>query len=425
MTKTTAQQYLEALLTQHPLPELPPERIPIVTQDLGATASDVVSDLRSRVPELMHDLEDVLPAILKELIREGRLVVGEVGLDSPNAQVIPVGEGQFVVALYSGLFALLYRIARPLASAVFRPAEGIGSGIDMPTLARVVAEIFWWLQQTDDSFGPDYEVTLDQKLLANLLAVSAERFLLAHELGHVYIAMGAMSHAELAEEVNDSLEEHLADVAALSFCVKACMAKHGTSDPTWLAFTYAGAELTLQIWDVMGRIGLDFVDGTHPLATQRIAVLRDWLRSTCDSEATYDAIVMAATVIERAFGEISQIITQPGEHALTFEAECEALIEEFERLLDKCSGERIPDYATFYVDAPALLSRGYPQSVLSRVFLTVVDHFAEAMSKDRDDADPKQILVRFNRFKLLFGLVQQLPEPAKGLYEGVLARLKG
>ena len=425
MTQTAAQQYLEALLAQHPLPELPRERIEMVTQDVGAAARDAVSDLRGRVPELLLDLEAVLPAILQDLIGEGRLVVGEVGLNSPNAQVIPVEDGQFVVVLYSGLFAFLYRIARPLASAVFRPAEGIGSGIDMPTLARVVAEIFWWLQQTGDSFGPDYEVTLDQKLLANLLAVSAERFLLAHELGHVYVAMGAMSHAEFAEEVNDSLEEHLADVAALSLCVKACVAVHGTSDPTWLAFTYAGAELALQIWDVMGRIGLDFVDGMHPPATQRIAVLRDWLRGACGSEATYDAIVMAATIIERAFGEITQIITQPGEHDLTFEAECEALIEEFERLLDKCSGERIPDYTTFYVEAPAIVSRGYPQSVLSRVFLTVVDHFAEVMSKDRDGADPKQILVRFNRFKLLFGLIQQLPEPAKSLYEGALERLKG
>jgi hypothetical protein len=425
MIQTTAQRYLLELLEQHPLLDLPADRIRAVTSDLDVLVQKLDLGLSERVPDLLSGLHSSLPPIAQQLLRDGRLVVGEIGAVSPNAHVTRLEEDQFVVVLHSGLFSFLYRIARPLASAVFRPMKDVGSGIDVPKLARIIAEIFWWLQRTGDSFGPEYEIALEQKHLANLLAMSAERFLLAHELGHVLFAIGAMSEVGLAEQLDDSMEEHFADVIGLDLNLRACLVKRGDSDPMWLMLAYAGAELALQIWSVMERIGLDFVDGVHPPAPQRIAMLRDSLRAWCKTDNTFETIATAAKVFEHVFNDVSQIIAQPGDHGATFETEADSLIGEFEHLLDRCSKEHVPDYATFYSEAPELLSRGYPESVINRVFFSVVDRFKEATSQGPEDwTDKVQGIKRFSQFKLLFGLIDHMPEPAKSVYGTALDHIR-
>jgi hypothetical protein len=425
MMQTSAQKYLRELLEQYPLPDLPADRTDAVIGELGALANGLDLDLSQRVPDLLSELHDLLPPIAQQMLRDGHLVVGEIGADQPNAHVKKLEDGQFAVVLHSGLFAFLYRIARPLASAVFRPAPGAGSGIAFPELARIIAEIIWWIQCTGDSFGPEYEVTFEQKHLASFIATGAERFLLAHELGHVLFSAGAMPEGDLSTRLDDSMEEHVADVTALDLSLQACIARHGESDPTWLMLAYAGAELALQIWGVMERIGYDFVDGVHPPASQRIAVLRRVLRERCETDKVFETIAMAAKVIERAFNEVSQIIVQPGDHGETFTTEADSLVEEFERLLEKCSKERIPDYLTFYGEAPALLSRGYPEWVLHKVFFTIAARFKEVMSQEPEDRDKAQAIKRFTQFKLLRGLTQHMPEPARSLYDAALASIKG
>lgn len=421
---TAAQTYLQTLVEQHPLPSQPAGQIQALMGELGVPAQELNLDLRDRVRVLLDELKSSLPTITQQLLRDDHLVVGEIGVDSPNAHVTRLNGNQFVIVLHSGLFAFLYRIARPLASAVFRSTETTEAGIDTPELARVIAEIFWWQQKTGDSFGPEYEVTFEQKQLASILSMRAERFLLAHELGHILFAMEIAPEAELTEHLDDSMEEHLADVAALNLSLNACMSESQEADPMWLMLTYAGAELALQIWGLMERIGLEFVDGNHPSAAQRINVLRRSLRESCETAEIFESVTMGAKVIERAFNEVGQIIEQPGEHLANFEAEAASLVGEFNHLLDKCSKERIPDYSTFYKEAPALLSRGYPESVLHRIFVKVVGGFKQTMSQNLEDTAKTEAIKRFSQYKLLFGLANNLPEPAKSVYEAALDSIR-
>lgn len=424
MMPTAAQMYLQTLVEQHPLRDLPAGRTQEVMSELGPLAQNLHIDLYDRVLDLLSELQSSLPPAAQELLSDGRLVVGEIGAEEPNAHVTRLDDDQFVVILHSGLFEFLYRIARPLASAVFRSTADDVTGIDTPELARIIAEVFWWLQNTGGSFGPEYEVTVGQKHLANILAMRAERFLLAHELGHVLFAMGMMSELELTERLDDSMEEHFADVTALHLSLNACIGESEGADQMWLTLTYAGTELALQIWGVMERIGLNFVDGVHPPTTQRIAALRSSLRERCETDEAFEAIVMTAKVIERAFDEVSQIILQPGNYATTFKVEAESLVGEFRHLLDRCSKERIPDYSTFYTEALALLSRGYPESVLQSVFADVADCFKESMSQDLEGADKAEVIKRFSQYKLLFGLTNHMPEPVKSLYDAALDRIR-
>jgi len=420
---TAAQTYLQALVDQHPVPDLPVGRAQAVMGDLGVRVNMQELMSHNRVLVLLDELKGALPPSAQQLLHDGRLAVGEIGIDVPNAHVIKLDGGQFVVVLHSGLFAFLYRIARPLASTVFRSTADAGAGIDRPELARVIAEVFWWLQKTGDSFGPQYEVTLGQKFIANLLATGAERFLLAHELGHVLFAMGVQTEVEGAEWPGDSIEEHVADMAGLYLSLSPYKDVRGETDQLRLMLAYAGAELALQIWGVMERVGLDFVDGVHPPASQRVDALRHSLREWCETDEIFEAIVMAAKVIERMFDEVCEIIAEPGDHAATFEMEAEVLVGEFRALLDRCTTALVPDYSTFYTEAPALLSRGYPESVLQKVFIDVIDGFREVMQPDRGGAGQDEVVKSFSQFKLLFGLVEKLPEPEKSVYDAALNRL--
>lgn len=424
MTPTAAQKYLQALVEQHPLPDLSAGLTQAEMGDLGILAGKLHLDFRDRGLYLLSELQSSLPPIGQQLLLDGRLVVGEIGSIVPNAHVTRLDADQFVVVLHSGLFAFLYRIARPLASAVFRSTADAGAGIDTPELARIIAEVFWWLQKTGDSFGPEYKITLGQKHLANILAMRAERFLLAHELGHVLFAMKVMSDVEHIERLDDSMEEHFADITGLYLSLNASTGEREEADQMWLTLTYAGAELALQVWHLMNRIGLDFVDGVHPPASQRIAAMRSSLREWCETNDTFEAILMAATVIERAFNEVGKIIVQPGNHAATFETEAESLVDEFRCLLDKCSKTRTPDYSTFYTEASELLSRGYPESILHRVFADVVNGFKETMSQNFGGKDKTEVMKKFSQYKLLFGLTDHMPEPAKSVYDAALDHIR-
>ncbi|MDY0977785.1 hypothetical protein SOM61_22740 [Massilia sp. CFBP9012] len=416
MMATPAQLYFEELVKEHPLPEISIADVEPLCTEIGVQVDRNVL-CRDRVGELLAELEPFLPLTVQKMLHDGRLVAGEIGKDAPNAHVIELDNQQYVVVLHSGLFEFLYRIARPLASAVFRSSDDQQDqqGIDFPELARVVAEAFWWLKQTGSSFGPEYPIAVEQKILASLVATNAERFLLAHEIGHVIFALGK-DQSGVADQFTDADEEHFADHLALQFTLSAGMEDAKRNDAMSLMLTYAGAELALQIWGVMEQIGLLFVDGVHPPTSERIAMLRRSLRDQCESEQIFDSIVMPAVVIERAFNEVAQIIVSPGTHAPIYEAQAASLLNDLERLLETCADNPIPDYYSFYTEMPALLSHGYPEVVLIQVFSKVAENFSELCREGKQIADQTDAIKRLNRYKLLLGLSENLPEPAKSLY---------
>lgn len=415
-TQTPAQAYLANLIAQYPLPMPQESRLQELMKEWAIERDEVDTALHNRVTYLLEQLQPTLPPPIQALIAAGHLVVGEIGDMTPNAHMTPLGDDQFVVVLHSGLFEFLYRIARPLASAVFRMQDAAGPGIDDPEFARVVAEVFWWREKTGYMFGPEYPVTNNQKTLASLLAMRAERFLLAHEIGHVSVALnipGLLGEAE---------EESAADIAALTCSMLASnLSNNEAQDPTWGMLTYAGAELALQIWDVMSRLNLEFLHGIHPPARERIDLLRKTLRTFCNSDATYDTITMAAFVIERAFTQVHQIIDQPEGHAEVFESQAKLLLSDLGRLLEDCSVDVTPDYARFYETAPGLFARGYPEDVMEEVLRQAVYGMRDVVAKAREGTFIDSNSRAFKQYKLLFGLTEHMPEPVRLVFAHCLS----
>jgi len=423
MMYSKAMKLLQELQSEHP--QLRPnidvlkensqtfERANLATQQLQL----------DRATLLISDLRCALPDALLQLLDNGSLAVGEIGLETPNAYYQQVEKDQFLVIMHSGLFEFLYRIARPLAAAVFRTNESPNSGVESPDFARIVAEIIWWQLEGGSSFGPEYEITTDQRRLAELLTTFAEKFLLAHELGHVLVALERKSNADFNDE-SDTGEELIADWAAVKLTLTALYKVQENPDPMYVSLVYAGAELALQIWGVMESIGLNFVDSVHPPTNHRLKMLRGEFRAYCPSDDVFNSLMTVAIIIEKTFRQVSNIILDPSEHAEKFEEETKSLICEIEQLLEECSANTVPDYVTFYKKSPTLFSRGYPHEILSQVFEKITADFAAMSAEEPTLHLDTTTQRRFNKFKLLFGLTNEMPEPAKALYQAAFNRLR-
>lgn len=416
---TAAQAYLDNLLLQHPPPLPQAQQIAAVIRDLGLPPVANALEFGDRAGDPLKQIHGSLPPVAQQLIQNGALVVGEVGVSTPGVYVNLLGNEQFAIVLHSGLFAFLYRIARPLASAVFRIREDAGGGIDEIHFARVIAEVFWWLDCTGESVGPEYPITAENMRLANILAMRAERFLLAHEIGHVLVAM-TPPNPLLGLALDDATEEHMADMLALDISLAACLSAGEEADPTWLMLTYAGAELALQIWGTLERIGHHLSKGVHPPSAERIAWMRNRLRRQCDSDESFEATVMAAKVIERLFNEAGDIICRAKDHSAIYDAEASALIRDFTALLERCSCDPVPDYSTFYIEAPALLGRGYPEDIFNRVIAVVANRFKAVIAQELGAGGNGNDPIKFKQYKLLRGLTDHLPEPVRALYSFAL-----
>lgn len=418
----SANERLLTLQADHPLPVIDETRLAKVLEELDLPPQALQAPSVDRVKLLYDGLSLGLHPALRACVEREEIVTGEVGRLTPQAYIERLADDQSLIVMHSGLFEFLYRIARPLSATVFRvAAKPDQSGIERAELARIVYEIFWWQLETGGHLGPGYPITTEQKYIANLLAHSAESFLLAHEFGHAAIWLdgeGGMGSSPMTA----ADEEFLADRLGLHMFLTARTAEDEHPDPLWLSAVYAGAELALQVWDVMSKLKLDFVDGDHPPSRARVNGLRATFREAVGNVEILDELLKLPRLLEETFDEVVRIINAGGgEHASLFEQQGKELVHAIHASLDKCATARIPDYVTFYGDAVEFMNQGYAQEVLTGVFDKVAAEFA-ALRTQLANPNGTEMLHRLNRFKLLLGLADQLPEPAKSLFSASLAR---
>src|SRR5262249_52033499 len=110
------------------------------------------------------------------------------------------------------------------------------------------------------------------------------------------------------------------------------------------------------------------------------------------------------------------IIANPEEHEKFYTEQASRLISALNELLDRCTGGPVPDYMTFYGETGKLFNVGYSEKMFGKVAEIAAEFFANMQSSELS-ADTKQAWVRFQKFKLLFGFINQhMPEPASSLF---------
>lgn len=375
---------------------------------------------------LLSLLKPRLPVRMVELFEEGFMAVGELNDPNPNAYVKVIDCEGYAIIFHTGLRDFIYRVARILSTR-FTPTgsqDDLGGVVpNIAETARLIAEVFWWFQETGCAFGPQYTIEPSQTGIANLLSLEAEKFLLGHEIGHALDMALDHSHpffSEISSELPiEFREEHVADLFALSLSME-LYNPSARRDDFSTPLIYAGAEFAIQIYRALDRLGFEF-EGTHPLAAQRLQYIRSHMKERCSSEKTWKGLTVLSTAIDSMFEAILEILIDPKENLAYFDRQAKAVLSELDQLLERCTGGMVPDYGTFYSTAGEIFGRGYSHKMLEKAAQVVFDFFEDVREYEETRKSPNhRDWVHFQKYKLLWAFIDQfMTEPARSVFLNV------
>ncbi|WP_223465689.1 hypothetical protein [Pseudomonas sp. GL-RE-26] len=393
-----------------------------ITSDIATAchaAGLKLSDLLKKLNEedwaefLVSYLKPRLHPVLLSLLESDTVAIGTIENPVPDASITELENG-YAILFSTGMREFVYRLARIIATRFSIADQSVG--VELHETARLVAEVFWWFQETKVAHGPDYAINDAQMRIANNLAMEAEAFLLCHEIGHI-----ASDTPGMLEELSDDmpgvdfaahLDEFVADFFGAMFVLGAREDDHSSADAINLQFRYAGIEFVLQIYQCLEKVGINFSD-SHPSATERLAYIRNAIRHRCADDESWLGLSTIASGIEGIFNNILAILDSPQEHAQYYERKAAELLDDLNRALDECSGEMVPDYANFHPRAGEIFARGYPESVIERVAQVAADFFSDVYADGQEGAEyGSEQWVRFQQFKLLLSFVRDMHESA-------------
>lgn len=381
----------------------------------GLELSDLLKNLNEEdwAEFLVSYLKPRLHPVLLSLLESDTVAIGTIENPVPDASITELENG-YAILFNTGMREFVYRLARIIATRFSIADQSVG--VELHETARLVAEVFWWFQETTVAYGPDYAINDAQMRIANNLAMEAEAFLLCHEIGHI-----ASDTPGMLEELSDDmpgvdfaahLDEFVADFFGAIFVLGAREDDHSPTDAINLQFRYAGIEFVLQIYQCLEKVGVNF-SSSHPSATERLAYIRNAIRRRCADGESWLGLSTIASGIEGIFNNILAILDSPQEHTKYYERKAAELLDDLNRALDECSGEMVPDYANFHPRAGEIFARGYPESVIERVAQVAAGFFSDAYADEQENMEyGSEQWVRFQQFKLLLSFVLDMPESA-------------
>jgi hypothetical protein len=225
----TPKEYIRSLQETRPRSSISSTDLPELARSQIELSGHSVDEYVEKINKT--DFAEYLLSLLKprllvhlvELFEEGFMAVGEINDPNPNASVKLIDCEGYAIVFHTGLRDFIYRVARILSTR-FAPTESqdhLGEVVpNIAETARLIAEVFWWFQETGCAFGPQYTIEPSQARIANLLSLEAEKFLLGHEIGHAF-DMALDHNHPFFSEISSALpiefrEEHVADLFALS-----------------------------------------------------------------------------------------------------------------------------------------------------------------------------------------------------------------
>jgi hypothetical protein len=253
------------------------------------------ADRASQIKTLIKP--ELLPEINRRLFA-GTLAIGEVGLAAPTAVTTRLDDSSFVVQLHSGLMQLIYLMTRTLHSSSTDHGPG---GVTAPALTheqlvKKIAQIFLdWRDgklSSKSAFDQHLSMPIHPQIqaIAHQLAVNADIFVLAHELGHVIMDGGDRDkHAAPAQWTAD---EAYADWIAVRIAFAA-------GRRLGLRMMYAGMLQAVRVFSFLERLGVKFA-GPHLPPGQRLIVVKQMTREQC----THDIEFTHVSTIALSYDEL-------------------------------------------------------------------------------------------------------------------------
>lgn len=265
-----------------------------------------------RAQALAGVLFESLPPSVRERLEDGRVVVGELGIATPDVYTAQQGldEGERCVVMHSGQMDFYYAISRA-AHGVAQVHDATGKALNemalpMSESMRLITEtLLDWKKHCQPSFGEQvhawfgadpskarisasgFELPEEIRNYAEKLTTSSELFMLAHEFGHVALSCGAATPLSNREEPD-------ADLIGLGFYLPASLAQLDTR------FTLAGMAFAVRVTASLQEVGAQFSHAYDP-PEERLGKLLAALKARAPSEAYHDE---SATIMVNYLDEL-------------------------------------------------------------------------------------------------------------------------
>jgi hypothetical protein len=253
-----------------------------------------------RAQALAGVLFEALPTTMLDLLAQGRVAVGEVGIATPDIRTDHDGldDGERCVVVHSGQMDFYYALSRA-AHGVARihvgndPTPKNEKMLPMSESVRSITEaLLDWRRMCQPGFfeqirslfvGQDkdsrirpagFDMPDSIRALAERLSTSAELFMLAHEFGHVALDSGIAQAAHGEDEAD-------ADEIGLSYYLRSSTPQIG------LRATLAGMGFAIRITGSLREVGAEF-SGAYDPPPERLARLLQSVRGRAPSDAYHD-----------------------------------------------------------------------------------------------------------------------------------------
>jgi hypothetical protein len=363
--------------------------------------------------QLYSYLEPLLPKRVRDLVSTGKIAIGEIGIPTINAQMIPLGNGLYVIELFSGLQQFLYRVSRALATRCRVHIRSSQSDVVEPSLTPeqtidVIREIFLNYKMYRRSMGPDYPIQQEQINYASDLATNAEMFALAHEIGHAMVYL-IRADSSMAQELSKE-EEFKADDLAIMTMLGAMRSGNEVTDFTWDArMAYAGSEFLLRVFAGLETLGVKFSE-SHPPAKVRLQNLRMVARNVYERDADFTSVRTVAAANDELLEDIEIVIRSaaPAHEVLELKRQDpERLTVKLLAMLEECA--RGTDSEQACLEKISMSVNGVPEGVLRESVRALTQTLADRSEEHRQ--------TREREVAILMRMIDRLPEPAKLIFD--------
>jgi hypothetical protein len=336
----------------------------------------------------------------------GTLAVGEVGLAPPTASTSHLDDGSFVVEINSGLMHLMALVTRTLHafSTEHSPGGIVKPALTHKQLVNRLGQIFldWQGGQLGTLEGfRKASVTIDPKMarLAHALAVNAEIFVLAHELGHVVMDGG--DREEYPPPAQWIGPETYADWLGLKVSL-ATGSRLGN-----VRLMYAGVLLAVRVFSFLGRFGQPFC-GPHARPAERFGVVKRMARDLFGHDIQYTTASTIALAYDEALEGAENVLEgRPHDTEQTDErvrVRLWAMLEE--RLKEGISHER------FIEDMKGAMS-GVTPSICEAVAKSFREWFVDSAGASLPDPTGGRLPVMGGFLRVA---IPHFPEPARTVF---------
>lgn len=298
----------------------PQEHIAEMQRRQPFPSSELTSLYASMQSEWTRRLMPRVPKILGKCFDTGYFALGIIFDLTPNAYNEPVDRRGWAITFNVGLIELIYSTARALSTRVRLTARTS----DNPTFektVRLLQEIFRGFRETQTVVSTEFPLERHQIEWAARLALEAELFLVAHELGHVVRRhfdlvlprLRARADADTAEILDNlALQDHCEyDADEIGFLLAlGVLGLDGIGDELATSERYRGAEFALQIFRALESAGVRFED-THPPAGDRLAKVRSWFHAYCENgrqRYVNNLGFLVLLVFERVLAEVGVVV---------------------------------------------------------------------------------------------------------------------